>query len=225
MRPSPRSLKYFDALCREGDKFNYAAWLKRVREEDARDRGDSNGVGERRADPISVDISVRQIGQLAGNVRSNLSHVGPCRPAAPDLRVRDPKPEPRSTERNLLKVCKACDKFLASRRRDAVYGYLRSVYSIVTSYRMRKRLDRLIRRACRFAQLPEGSTADPFATIIRCTCRGRLDQKTVSKMARALRYADHRQRPVRLFVRFMKRVGGINGCAENYASMRRELAT
>lgn len=222
MQPSPRSLKYFEALCREGDKFNYADWLRRVREEEAWERGDSNGVCERQ--PVTTSTVSVHARQSPDHLGPKVSNVGPCRPVASHPRVRDRKPTPRSTQRNLLKVCRACDRFLASRRRDAVYGYLKSVYSIVTSYRTRNRLDRLIRRACQFANLPADSTADPFATIIRCTCLSRLDKKTVSKMARALRYVDHRQRPVRFFVRFMKRVGGVNACAAKYASIRRELA-
>jgi hypothetical protein len=219
VQPSSRSLKYFEALCREGDKFNYADWLKRVREEEVRERGGSDVVAETQSVATSGAVNVRHAAQSPGNLGSHVSHVGSRQPASSSA-MRAGKPVHGRTKRNILSVCKACDKFLASRRRDAVYGYLKSIYSIVTSYRTRNRLDRLIRRACQFAQLPAGSTADPFATIIRCTCRARLDQKTVSKMARALRYVDHRQRPARLFVRFMKRVGGINACAQKYTTMR-----
>jgi len=32
---SPRTAKYFEAMIREGDNFDYDDWLKRVREEEA----------------------------------------------------------------------------------------------------------------------------------------------------------------------------------------------
>jgi hypothetical protein len=38
MLPSPRTIKYFEALAREGDAFNYEAWLTRVRQEEAEEK-------------------------------------------------------------------------------------------------------------------------------------------------------------------------------------------
>ena len=82
-------------------------------------------------------------------------------------------------------------------------------------------MKRLLRRACRFADLPFDKGADPFAVIIRCTSGDDLDAKAVSKLARALRYADYRNRPVRLLVPFIRKLGGINACVARYTDLRR----
>ena len=102
MQPSPRSLKYFEALCSEGDSFNRADWLKRVREEEACERDDASMVGEKQSFTTLADVRV-PVRQSADHFGLKVSNVGLCRPAASHLRVRDRKPTPRSTQRNLLK--------------------------------------------------------------------------------------------------------------------------
>ena len=117
----------------------------------------------------------------------------------------------------VLKVCDAWDELQEDRSRDAIYPYLRRVYAIVRRYRGRRETRELLRSATKIAGLPYDRNADPFATIIRCTCEQKLDAKAVSKLARALRYAAYRNRPPRRLKMFIKRLGGINGCAAQYA--------
>ena len=67
------------------------------------------------------------------------------------------------------------------------------------------------------ASLPFDKTADPFTGVIRCTSEDAVDNKTVSKWARALRYVarcKERKRPLKMF---MKEAGGVNACASLYA--------
>jgi hypothetical protein len=59
--------------------------------------------------------------------------------------------------------------------------------------------------------------ADPFAVVIRCTCEDKLDNKTISKWSRAMRYVARVKKPRHLLTTFMKNKGGVNGCAERYA--------
>jgi hypothetical protein len=134
-------------------------------------------------------------------------------------------PEAR-LRRRLGKVSDACDKFQASRARDAVYGYLEAVFSTVLHYRVRRRTSRLLRHAFKFALIviglpiegvPFDKRADPFATLIRCTCDRRLDSKTISKWARALRYASYSDVPPAGLKAFMKEAGGLNACADRCA--------
>ena len=89
----------------------------------------------------------------------------------------------------LEKVSNAWDEFQASRARDTVYGYLEAVFGIVDHYRTRRRTNKLLRHAFEFADQPLDKNADPFTAVIRCTCNGQADNKTISKWARALRYA------------------------------------
>jgi hypothetical protein len=48
---------------------------------------------------------------------------------------------------------------------------------------------------------------------LRCTCGGGADNKTISKWARALRYASRRKKPEMRLKTFMKDAGGVNAAA------------
>jgi len=53
-----------------------------------------------------------------------------------------------------MKASDAFDEFQESRVRDAVYGYLGTVFEVVEHYRLRGRTKSLLRRAFKFADLP-----------------------------------------------------------------------
>ena len=123
----------------------------------------------------------------------------------------------KSLRQRLAHVAHVWDELQETRDRDAVYDYLRAVFSIVRHYLGRRRTKRLMRRACKFAGLPVDMNADPFAVLIRCTCENSLDRKTVSKWSRALRYAARSKKPRVRLIPFMRKRGGITGCAALYA--------
>ena len=100
---------------------------------------------------------------------------------------------------------------------DAVYSYLEAVFAIVEYYRTRRRTNKLLRHAFKFANLPFDKNANPFAAVIRCTCDDEIDSKTISKWARALRYVAHCKVPRMRLKTLMKEAGGINACANLYA--------
>jgi hypothetical protein len=59
---------------------------------------------------------------------------------------------------------------------------------------------------------------EPFAAIIRCTADpAKVDKRTRSKYARALRYAISRKPIDEPLDRFIQRKGGINECAARCA--------
>jgi len=118
-------------------------------------------------------------------------------------------------------VCNAWDDFQETRDRDAVYGYLRAVLSIVKHYKGRHWTKKLMRRAYKFAGLRVDTSADPFAAVIRCTCDSKADNKTISKWSRALRYVARVKKPRHPLTTFMKNRGGINACAGLYAEQVR----
>jgi hypothetical protein len=126
------------------------------------------------------------------------------------------KPKKKGLRQRLADVSDAWDEFQETRDRDAVYDYLRAVFSIVQHYGWKDRSKKLIRRAFKFAGLPVDMNADPFAVIIRCTCDQQLDRKTISKWSRALRYTARVKKRTPLKT-FMKNRGGINACAELYS--------
>jgi hypothetical protein len=124
------------------------------------------------------------------------------------------KPEIRQ---RLAAVCDAFDQFQESRKRDAVYSYLKAVFTLVVDYKGRRRTKRLLQRAFQFAGLPVDKNADPFATVIRCTSERNVDNKTISKWARALRYVARCKVPSTRLRTFMKKMGGVNSCADRWA--------
>jgi hypothetical protein len=60
-------------------------------------------------------------------------------------------------------------------------------------------------------------SADPFSAVIRYTCDGKADNKTISKWSRALRYVARVKKPRHPLTTFMKNRGGVNGCAALFA--------
>jgi hypothetical protein len=205
---------------REGDDFDYFKWLRRVREEDARLKS------------VAVPTPVQPIVTV-------LDHPAKIAQNPSEFRETADKEKHKSVVRRVIRgashgtnsvgkrkksirqklgdVCDAWDDFQGSRNRDAVYGYLRAVFSIVKHYSGRRRTKRLLRCAYKFAGLPFDKNSDPFAAVIRCTCEHKLDNKTVSKWARALRYVAHCKKPRTRVKTFMKHQGGVNACADRYA--------
>ena len=120
----------------------------------------------------------------------------------------------------LEKIRDAWDDFQARRARDAVYGYLEAVFAIVEHYRTRRRLNRLLRHTlclwliCCSTKKPIHSLR-LFATA-RCAS-DIVDNKTISKWARALRYAARCKEPGARLKAFMKQAGGVNACADLFA--------
>ena len=54
----------------------------------------------------------------------------------------------------LVMVCNAWDDFQECRKRDAVYGFLKTVFALVVDCTGRRRTKRLLQRAFQFAGLP-----------------------------------------------------------------------
>ena len=212
-----RTAKYVEAMIREGDDFDYYRWLRRVREEEAQLKSvavstsvqpivprpeTAQNPGEFK-DPETADTAKHK-----SVVRRTIQQVGHCTKS-----IDKPK---KSIRQRLGDVCNAWDDFQETRDRDAVYGYLRAVFSIVQHYNGRHRTKKLMRRAYKFAGLRVDTSADPFAVIIRSTCEHKLDNKTISKWSRALRYVARVKKRIPLKT-FMKNRGGINGCAALFA--------
>lgn len=214
---SPRTAKYVEARIKEGGNFDYRSWLQRVRKEDA----------PAKQVPV-IASSAESVAPETGNPTGALSWGAPMRsglalpaeaapiPGAANHKTRRESPKNRLRQR-LVMVCNAWDDFQECRTRDAVYGYLKAVFDVVVECKGRRRTKRLLRRAFQFAGLPFDESADPFAAVIRCTSERSIDNKTISKWARALRYAAHCKRPRTPLKRFVKKMGGINACAERYA--------
>jgi hypothetical protein len=217
---SLRTAKYVDARIREGDNFDYWRWLRRVREEEAQAKQVSAAFS-------SGEFIALEIGDLANTpdrldartISVPVLHAK-SPPTARAVHRSDHKAEGESPQdrlrRRLIRVSDAFDEFQGSRVRDAVYGYLKAVFALVVDCKGRRRTKRLLRRAFQFAGLSFDENADPFGAVIRCTSERNLDNKTISKWARALRYVARCKRPRTALKAFIKKMGGINACADRY---------
>jgi hypothetical protein len=218
---SPRTVKYIEALTRDGDNFDYNQWVKRVREEEAQATEVLTATTCREVVAAQVDDPINT--SDSWNTRPSLGPAPISKPAfsprALRRRLRQAKCKTSKAllRRRLEEIHEAWDDFKTSRARDGVYGYLGSVFEIVMHYRVRRRTRRLLRHAFQFAGLPFDKNADPFTAIIRCTSGHSADSKTISKWTRALRYVAHCKEPQMPTKKFMKEAGGVNACADGYA--------
>jgi hypothetical protein len=218
---SDMTAKYIEALCREGENFNYLDWFRRVQEEKAQKgavatvvtRDDPLICEDDRLDNMSVfadaSLSSKPIStEVRPLIRGALNRIA-SRSEKKDRR--------RRLNRRLEKIRDVWRSFQASRSRDAVYDYLEAVLAAVERYRGRAKARRFLRSACKLAGLSHHQSAEIFATLIRCTSDDSLDRKMVSKYSRALRYAAGcKVRSTRLKA-FLKKLGGVNACAERLA--------
>jgi hypothetical protein len=225
---SPRTAKYVAAMIQEGEEFDYQKWLQHVQEEEAEAKEIPSvfSSGESVASEMCDLTNTPDRRDAWVNSQPVLQTILAPIPTA--VYRSDRKTEKESSKDwlkwRLAKVCNAWDNFQECRKRDAVYGYLKAVFALVVDCKGRRRTKRLLRHAFQFAGLPFDKNADPFATVIRCTCEHRVDNKTISKWARALRYAAHCKRPRTPLKRFVKKMGGINACADRYAIYIRRKA-
>ena len=214
-----RTLKYIDALNRDGDHFDYRKWLQRVREEEATQVKQVSAVPSSGEVVVSgvikpINIPDNGVSLTPPPIAKVVSVPRPLFRANHEAKCETPKARLR---RRIETVCDVWKKFQASRRRDAVYEYLGAVFAIVKHYKVRRKTSRLLRHAFKFAGLQFDENADPFTAVIRCTCDHRVDNKTISKWSRALRYVAYCDVPSTELKAFMKEAGGINASAARFA--------
>ena len=220
---SPMTQSYVEAICREGDDFHYDTWLRTVREEKATAKATQAPKTFASAEVPTAEIGNRfwtsdNRGGRAHSAPTPITRIVPMPRAIRRTTLKRKDKTPRARLRRWLgKVADAYDDFQACRARDAVYTYLTAVFAIVVHYKVRRRTNKLVRYAFQFADLPFDKSADPFTAVIRCTRNDNVDDKTVSKWARALRYSAYRKTPPRLLQAFIKALGGVNACASRHA--------
>jgi hypothetical protein len=219
---SPRTGSYVAALIQEGDDFDYSKWLEEVRAKESRTK-------QTPAAATWDELVRRELGYPRNtpehqDVCPTSEPISPIRTAPLPIAIRRPCHHKAGDEtlgarltRRLEKICEAWNDFRSSRARDAVYGYLASVFAIIEHYKVRRKTRKLLRHAFEFADLSFDKDADPFAAVIRCTSDDAVDSKMISKWARALRYVARSKKPETGLKTFMRKAGGINACADLYA--------
>ena len=112
----------------------------------------------------------------------------------------------------------AWEQCLASRDRNAIYGYLSSVFDLVIWWAAENRAVGRARWALELLRLDLPTTDEPFAAIILATAnREKVDKRTRSKWSRVLRYSAEYKSHSEPLAAFVRRKGGINECAARFA--------
>ena len=168
-----------------------------------------------------------------GAVRQNTQSTNLKKDVSFRLHPREVHPRPdaipytkEALERDLERVHAAWYDCQTDRRRDAIYGYLKTVYDLVNWWSAEgAEVDRA-RRALRSRGLLPWPSEDVYAAIIRSTADpGRADKRTRSKWSRVLRYVKMQKDEKEPLAEFIKRKGGINQCNTRYGRCLRRLAT
>jgi hypothetical protein len=218
---SSRTQSYVDAMIREGENFDRAAWLKRVREQELLATDVPNRVDSDDSKIDNFELGKSDRTQSSGMMLKEPISKPIC-PTRPFPRINELRPlRHKQTLRQRISVVEhAWNEMKSKHKRSAIYGYLAAVFDLVSQYRRRK-IRKLLRYVSRMIGLRPGYNVDPFAATIRCTCDGNIDRKTISRWSRALRYVAKHKPPDTGLKTFMQRTGGINACADRFAQIRR----
>jgi hypothetical protein len=119
---------------------------------------------------------------------------------------------------DLARVRVAWEDAQSSRNRDAIYGYLAAVYSLVTWWAAEGQDVVRARLAVRLSGLDVIAREEPFAAVIRCTADpAKADKRTRSKWSRVMRYAAAYKPDSEPLDHFIRRNGGIIACAARFS--------
>ncbi|MFL6304919.1 MAG: hypothetical protein ACJ72H_15415 [Candidatus Sulfotelmatobacter sp.] len=137
--------------------------------------------------------------------------------------LRDDVPYTRQALRyDLRRLEVAWEDCQASRQRDAIYGYLASVFDLVAWWATERRALERARQALRLRSIHCRDHDEPFAAIIACTAdAGKVDRRTRSKWSRLLRYALKYKPADESLASFIKAAGGINQAVSRFAHQAR----
>jgi hypothetical protein len=136
---------------------------------------------------------------------------------APETHIRRiGGPSSSAIDDELAEARMAWKKYQSTRRRDAIYDYLRAVFKIVRRWRKEHRAKASSHQALKVAgRANRVRNIEPFAVVILVSSDPRkVDAKTRSKWSRALRYATRFKPDTQGLGQFIKSQGGVNECAD-----------
>jgi hypothetical protein len=122
----------------------------------------------------------------------------------------------KALDRTLVRLETEWEQYQSTRDRNAVYQYLTAVFEVVTWWEYAEKASEYCRQALALRSHHLTQTRlEPFAALILCSAKA-IDEKTISKWSRALRYAAEYKGLGESLQDFIKRKGGINSCAARY---------
>jgi hypothetical protein len=122
----------------------------------------------------------------------------------------------KALERTLVRLEFEWEEYRSTRDRNGIYQYLTAVFEVVAWWVYAEEASEYCRRALAMRGHDLIQTKfEPFATVILCSAKA-VDEKTISKWSRVLRYAAEYKGLDEPLQDFIKRKGGINSCAARY---------
>jgi hypothetical protein len=169
-------------------------------------------------------VPERQIRRIVGTSRASSVHrADNLRPALTTqqifqiARIFDP-----TVEDELAEGRAAWKNYQSTRKRDAVYEYLTTVFQIVVRWKEQRRAKAKSHQALKATGRRTIRHREPFTAVIVCTSDPRIvDPKTRSKWSRACRFAEQSMPNAENLAKFIKRLGGINECADQFSNRTR----
>jgi hypothetical protein len=120
----------------------------------------------------------------------------------------------------LDKARRAWKEYQSTRRRDAIYDYLSEVFTTVRRWKQQDNVKTKVHQALKATgHHTTIRNRESFSVVIFCTSNA--DIKTRSKWARALRFAERSMLDAENLCKFVKRLGGINECADQFSNVAR----
>jgi len=139
---------------------------------------------------------------------------------------RDTRKEPAKTDlssdtellEELESVTEVWEAVQGTRDRNAIYQYLKAVYRLVRSWEKQGFSMAAAQRALQLVGSDRDLKNEPFSIVILATSE--VDFRMRSKWSRALRYAREAKLRKQSLGAFIRRAGGINACASQFARRR-----
>jgi hypothetical protein len=110
----------------------------------------------------------------------------------------------------------------AIRQRDAIYLYFNALHHTVWKWEQHDTVKASLYECLDGLKRPiRLNYGEAYSILIHCSCPT-VDDKSRSKWARALRYAEEHKREDETVAALIRRIGGINACTALYARQRRK---
>lgn len=128
----------------------------------------------------------------------------------------------RSLAQDIQRLNRLWHQVQSDRYRDAIYSFLTGVYDLVECWEVEVQAAQRVKRALAITGTTILERPEPFGAVLTAAIApDRLERRKLSKYARALRFAASHKRPGRQLDQFMKKHGGLNGCASQLAKQQR----
>jgi hypothetical protein len=119
-----------------------------------------------------------------------------------------------SLRRDVERVQAAWRKYRENNTRDSVYGFLTSVFEIMTIWQADGRAKTRAQRALILEGCKQPRSIDPYSALMAVAAHPQaIDERTLAKWSRVERYSAEFKLSSTPLRKFVKKRGGINACA------------